>query len=838
MSVIRNLVIRAGADFSQMRREMQRANDDMKKFKNHMRSAVAGITAALGGIAVGMSLKSGIEDAIKFEALMGTLSKTLGKSADDFVKWQNTVGDALGFSKLQVAEMGNNYSLRLKSIAKDEKDLFDKTTALIKAAAVIRSKTGMSSIEISDRMRSAMNQEADGADELGVNVRVAAIQQSKAYKELANNAPWEQLSEQMKKTILYHHILDSTTSNFGTEIANNTALLKGGFVSALSDAKLALGQAFLPILNIVLPLLTQLARAAETAFKSVAGFMRTLFPKSNIKAGEAQTAAIDSQAGAVGSLGDAYKDAGKAAKGALAGFDEINNISDSGSGEDAASAGAGANMPTGAGEGSVLDTISTGVQAAANKIREIFSGLSSFIKEHKDVIVSALGSIAFGFATFLLATNWSAIIGGIATAFNILKVSIVTTWAAISWPITLIAIGVAALIGAFIYFYRTNEKFKGVVDGILKAIADTAVWLWNDVLVPLGKWLGTVFVAAWEGLKVAAEWFWKKVMIPLGDFLLWFWSDVIVPVSGVLGDLLGKAFSGLSEVAKSFWQNVMIPLGNFFKDVLGPTVEALSAVFEWLWKNVLQPLGEYLGKTLKQVFSDLTDVIVYLWQNVLEPLVKFVGGGLKTTLITVFESIGKIIDGLKTAFIGVMTFITGVFTSDWEKAWNGVKDIFEGVFKSLYAIVKTPLDLIVNAINAVIDGLNGIKFDLPAWMGGGKFGLSLPKMAQLPSLDVGTNYVQSSGLAMIHEGEAVVPKKYNPAAGGADTDMIDRMASAIGTAVLTAMQMGGGNSKSNSGDINLSIDGTAIARVIVPYLNKENSRIGGSMITAASNFFA
>jgi hypothetical protein len=36
----------------------------------------------------------------------------------------------------------------------------------------------------------------------------------------------------------------------------------------------------------------------------------------------------------------------------------------------------------------------------------------------------------------------------------------------------------------------------------------------------------------------------------------------------------------------------------------------------------------------------------------------------------------------------------------------------------------------------------------------------------LASLDVGTNYVAKGGLAMIHEGEAVVPKAYNPAAGG------------------------------------------------------------------------
>jgi hypothetical protein len=53
-----------------------------------------------------------------------------------------------------------------------------------------------------------MNQEADGAMELGVDVRIAAIKAGQAYQEMANGAPWDQLSENMRKTILYHHIFE------------------------------------------------------------------------------------------------------------------------------------------------------------------------------------------------------------------------------------------------------------------------------------------------------------------------------------------------------------------------------------------------------------------------------------------------------------------------------------------------------------------------------------------------------------------------------------------------------------------------------------------------------
>lgn len=39
---------------------------------------------------------------------------------------------------------------------------------------------------------------------------------------------------------------------------------------------------------------------------------------------------------------------------------------------------------------------------------------------------------------------------------------------------------------------------------------------------------------------------------------------------------------------------------------------------------------------------------------------------------------------------------------------------------------------------------------------------------KVPSFDVGTNYVPADTLALVHAGEAIVPRQYNPSAGGAD----------------------------------------------------------------------
>lgn len=828
MSVIRNLIIRAGVDMSGMRRDLQRVNTDLREFGRQARTAVAGITATLGAIGVSMGLKTVVEDAMKVEASMQQVNRMMGNSAAEFANWAKVSASAFNMSRSEAIRYGATFSNLVSTFESNTTDISNHTKELLKASSVIAAATGRDMDDVLSRITSGMLGNTEAIEDLGVNVNASLLQSTEAFKKFANGKSWDQLDFKVKQQIIMFGILEQTTKKYGDTLADNTASRLGAFTTQLKNVQLSLGQAFLSILNVILPSLTTFATSLSHIMSVVAQFSQALFGKADMKKG---TKAADAQAAAVGNLGDSYKSAGKAAQGALAGFDEIHSLSDSSGGGDASSAsGAGAGVDnTDGDQGSALDSISAGAQAAANKIKEIWSGLSSFIKEHKDIIIAALGGIAAGFATFLIATNWAAIIAGISFAVDFLAASFLALWAAITAPIALIVIGVAALVAAFIYFYRTNETFRGVVDGILRAIGDAAVWLWNNALVPLGQWLGTVFVAAWKVVTVAVEWLWKNVMVPFGNFLIWFWNNVIIPISKVLGDYLGIAFSTVSDIAKSFWKEVLVPLGNFFKDILGPTVEALSAVFEWLWKNVLQPFGEYLGTVLKQVFSDLTTVIVYLWNNVLEPLALFVGGHFKQTFETVFKSIGGAIDGFKTAIIGLMTFITGVFTGNWEKAWNGVKGIFEGVFKSLYSIVKAPLDLIVDAINGVISGLNSIHIDMPKWMGGGSFGLNIPTMPKLPSLDVGTNYVQSGGLAMIHEGEAVVPKKYNPAAGGDNTSLVDAIQSAVATAVLTASNLGG-NNNSRPVEVTLNIDGTAIARAIAPYLNKENNRVGGAMI--------
>lgn len=121
-----------------------------------------------------------------------------------------------------------------------------------------------------------------------------------------------------------------------------------------------------------------------------------------------------------------------------------------------------------------------------------------------------------------------------------------------------------------------------------------------------------------------------------------------------------------------------------------------------------------------------------------------------------FISIKEIFDGIKRIFIGIIDFVTGVFSGDWKKAWEGVKNIFKGIVDGLVGIFKAPMNSIIGILNGVISGLNTmirglnkISFSIPSWvplLGGKKFGFNIGQMGKIPYLANGGTLLSGSAI--------------------------------------------------------------------------------------------
>lgn len=290
--------------------------------------------------------------------------------------------------------------------------------------------------------------------------------------------------------------------------------------------------------------------------------------------------------------------------------------------------------------------------------------------------------------------------------------------------------------GVFKILYDKFDGFRNVVNTVVNSIKNFFVGLWNsivEIFSPVVSWFSQLFTSVWGSIKSIL--------------------DVIVGL-----------FQGSWELIKAVWAVV----ANWFndtviqpvKDFFSPIIQFFKEVFQNAWEGIKAIWGAVSGWFNSKIIQPVSNFFVNMWNK------------LKLGAKNAWE-------GIKSVFSKVASWFGNVFS----KAWTAVKNvfstggkIFDGIKDGIANVFKTVVNKIISGINRVIavpfNAINGLLNKIRSVSVAGiepfkKFikynALSVP---QIPQLNVGTNYVAQEGLAYLHEGEAVVPKKYNPAIGG------------------------------------------------------------------------
>lgn len=144
-----------------------------------------------------------------------------------------------------------------------------------------------------------------------------------------------------------------------------------------------------------------------------------------------------------------------------------------------------------------------------------------------------------------------------------------------------------------------------------------------------------------------------------------------------------------------------------FQEFINSILELISTLLYWV-ELVTQKIREIWENSGKQTFSNLLNFISKLLTAIssiisfLSPVVEFILNVVTPVIDGIIKYIGYLIDALS----GVLDFIIGVFTGDWEKSWNGIKEIVSGVWNAIKSIIKASLDAIVAIVKS---GLTIIK---------------------------------------------------------------------------------------------------------------------------------
>lgn len=316
---------------------------------------------------------------------------------------------------------------------------------------------------------------------------------------------------------------------------------------------------------------------------------------------------------------------------------------------------------------------------------------------------------------------------------------------------------ITAVVAGLALVYATNEDVRKSFKESISAIADN--------LTPAMEFLTTTVIPdlqnAWAGLV--------DVLTPIGEFLKTaftsIWQDMLNPALKYVGE---EVLPKLQIAFENLWNGVLVPFGTFLGNILNPAIQIVSDILTVLWKNVVVPLAQALGSVLGAAFDAIVDtmnfvveqvkpvieVFNFLWDNVLSPIVTHLWEDLKPAFETVFNAIGNIIKNLGTKLKGLINFVSGVFTGNWRKAWDGIKDIFKGTFNNLVSIAEGCVNLIIDGINAFIDGF-GLISGISEAIGISFKPVQIPKIS-IPRFDTG-GYVPSR-YTMIMAGENGIPE--------------------------------------------------------------------------------
>lgn len=200
-------------------------------------------------------------------------------------------------------------------------------------------------------------------------------------------------------------------------------------------------------------------------------------------------------------------------------------------------------------------------------------------------------------------------------------------------------------------------------------------------------------------------------------------AAVIGPALVVIGTLMSsvtKITAGVKDLA-TVWSGLgkLFGLSGGWFAVAVIAIAALVAGLVWAYNNV-----EWFRNGVNAFFQGVSDIAVEVFN--------FMGGYISNIFGGIIQNFQNFFDAGKRIFTGFIDFITGIFTGDWERAWNGVVNIFGGIFDMIAAMAKAPLNTMIGLINAFLGGLNNIK--IPKWIpgvGGKGFSIStIPYLAE------------------------------------------------------------------------------------------------------------
>lgn len=382
----------------------------------------------------------------------------------------------------------------------------------------------------------------------------------------------------------------------------------------------------------------------------------------------------------------------------------------------------------------VGDAFESGLKNAAEDIiPKLIQGLS-WLLDNGYEIGGIISSIASAFIAFKAATVIFGIIGKVKEAEGILG-ALGAGISALGGPIGLVIIAVAALVGAIVYLWNTNEDFRnGVINiwnGIVSFFTETIPNAFNSLIEWFkSNWAGIgLFIVnpiagalkllydnnegfrewvnnLWENIKNAFQNGWNSIVafftetIPAWIASVGQWFNQLPYLIGyALGYALGTLVQWGVNVWNFFTQTVpqwIASVGQWFSELPG-------RINEWLVNALRRALtwGINMKLQMRQAAIDAINAVIEWFKELPGQVMTW----LEQTIANVVSWGSNLYNSAKEAALNLVNGVIETITSLPQKVQEIGRNIVEGIWNGINGAVNWIKDKIAGFSNGLIDGV-------------------------------------------------------------------------------------------------------------------------------------
>lgn len=852
--VVGQIALELGIDSSQIVNQLTGASNKAAKQATSIFSGMGKkIAAGLSIAAFTKFTKDCLEvgsNVTEVQNVVDTAFKDLSGQAD---QWASNAMTNFGLSKLSAKKYMGVFGQMSNAMGITGQAALDMAEDVTGLTGDVASFYNRGTDEVYTKLKSIWTGETETLKDLGVVMTQTNLDQYALNNGFGKTTA--KMTEQEKVMLRYQYVTSALSNATGDFVktqdswANQTRILSLRF----EQLKASLGKGFIALFTPILRGFNNLLAGLQKVADGFASFVQMLTGadvSTSMGSISSDIAGIGDDASSaadnVGDIGSAAKKTAKDIEKSLAGFDQINKLTEP---TDDSSDSSGSTGGTSSGIGSV-DLVPDVSGSTSNAT----SAISDFVNKAKKELDKLRKWSASAFSPSMsriwdgLTKNTDTAKKNLTSAFNDIRALGPPLLNYFNGPFTNYLVTWVDTNGSILngLFDSFNTVFSDVWNKaaypILANFVSVGLPMLTDFASQTLSLNGTIFdtfKASWNSL-------WSEGVSPAIESISNVWIGLVNTMAGAWNEWGEPIFTGIKAAVKT--------TGDVFLDIwnnmLQPVWENALDVIDRVWSEHLQPL---LANFLDFV-GEIVTCATTIYNNFIAPVVGFLSELLGPIFIAIFDSIGNkvgvvvgtiadLMNDTITVFKGVIQFIKGVFSGDWEGAWNGIVTAFDGIFSGIADIAKGPINMVIGlingllsgmqrGINAVVKGVNKLSFKVPNWVpgiGGEDFGFHLPeaKISKIPYLAQG-GYVKPNTpqLAMIgdnrHQGEVVAPEDKlldmaQKAAAMASSAELLAEAISILKQILKILE---------TLDLDIQLDGKSLKKYVVDKINEHTKQTG------------